>query len=170
MAVTTTDNDIKERLSVAYLTAVSARAGCQFSEVNVDRNRIDGTISPIAGARVKIDLQLKATSSPSFENDHLIFDLDVAAYDALRSTQVQSAQLLVVLALPEDPASWLTADEETLALKKCAYWLNLSGRPTVSNTATVRVRLPRSQILSPEELRHLIERADAKAKSGQTGL
>jgi hypothetical protein len=165
MAVTTTDNDIKERLSVAYVTAVSARAGCQFLEVNVDRNRIDGTISPIAGARVKIDLQLKATSSP-----YLVFDLDVAVYDALRSTQVQSAQLLVVLALPEDSGSWLTADEETLALKKCAYWLSLCGSPAVSNAATVRVRLPRSQILSPEKLRHLIERADAKAKSGQTGL
>jgi hypothetical protein len=63
MVVTTTENDIKERLSIAYVTAVAARAGCQLSEVRVDRNRIDGTISPISGARVKIDVQLKATSA-----------------------------------------------------------------------------------------------------------
>jgi hypothetical protein len=63
MSITTADNDIKERLSVAYVVAVAPRAGCQVAEVLVDRNQIDVTISSIRGARVKIDAQLKSTSA-----------------------------------------------------------------------------------------------------------
>jgi hypothetical protein len=170
MVVTTTENDIKERLSIAYVTAVAARAGCQLSEVRVDRNRIDGTISPISGARVKIDVQLKATSVGILDQNDVVFDLDIATYDALRSTLVQSAQLLVVLILPDDPTDWLVVDEETLALKKCAYWRNLYGEPAASNNTTIRVRLPRSQILGPNELLDLIVKADARACRGQTGI
>ena len=170
MVVTTTENDIKERLSIAYVTAIAARAGCQFGEVNVDRNGIDGTLSPILGARVKIDLQLKATSADVLDYEEVIFDLDVATYDALRSTQVQCAQLLVVFVLPNNPMEWLLVDEEALVLKKCAYWKNLHGEPAVTNNSSVRVRLPRSQILSPDELRSLVVRADANARQGKTGV
>jgi hypothetical protein len=170
MVIATSDNDIKERLSIAYITAVAARAGCQLVEVHVDRNRIDATISAISGTRVKIDVQLKATSADILDANDAVFDLDVAAYNALRSTQVQSAQLLVVLILPDDPANWLTADEQLLALKKCSYWRNLHGEPPVTNTTTVRIRLPRSQIFGPEALRDLMDRADTKARAGHTGI
>ncbi len=30
--ITTSENDIKERLSIAYITAVAARAGCQVKQ------------------------------------------------------------------------------------------------------------------------------------------
>jgi Domain of unknown function (DUF4365) len=97
MAITTVANDIKERLSLAYVTAVAARAGCELIEVHVDRNGIDGTIRAIRGTRVKIDVQLKATAVPTLDNDTIKFDLDVPEYNALRSTHIQSPQLLVVL-------------------------------------------------------------------------
>ena len=102
MTITTAENDVKERLSIAYVTAVAARAGCELMEVHVDRNGIDGTIRAIKGTPVKIDLQLKATSSPIVEGDHVSFDLDVATYNALRTTVVQAPQLLVLLILPDD--------------------------------------------------------------------
>lgn len=170
MTITTSQNDIKERLSVAYLVAVAARAGCQVTEIHVDRNRIDATVSAISGARVKIDIQLKATSAECVNEDMVVYDVDVPTYDALRSEHVQSAQLLVVLLLPDDPTCWLTVDEQALALKKCAYWKNLRGAPATPNSTSIRIRLPRSQIFSPEALRALIERADAKARVGQTGV
>jgi len=111
MTITTVENDIKERLSIAYATAVAARAGCELTEVRVDRNGIDGTIRAIRGTRVKIDVQLKATSSPTFDGNEVVYDLDVAGYNALRSTQIQAPQLLVILALSEKEAHWLLADE-----------------------------------------------------------
>jgi hypothetical protein len=49
-AITTTVTDIQERLSLAYLTAVAAQAGCQVLETKVDRNGVDATIRPVAGA------------------------------------------------------------------------------------------------------------------------
>ena len=170
MSIKTTENDVKERLSIAYVTAVAARAGCQLSEVHVDRNQIDGTISPVMGAKVKIDVQLKATSENIIEPNDIVFDLDVVTYNALRSTHIQSAQLLVILVLPEHPTDWLAADETSLVLKKCAYWKNLFGEPAVLNTTTIRVRLPRLQTFDPATLRNLIKRADENARQGRTGI
>ena len=85
MTITTLENDIKERLSIAYATAVAARAGCELTEVRVDRNGIDVTIRA-RGTKVKIDLQLKATSSGLFDQEMIKFDLDVPGYNSLRST------------------------------------------------------------------------------------
>jgi hypothetical protein len=170
MTITTLDNDIRERLSIAYVTAVAARAGCELTEVHVDRNGIDATIRAIRGTRVKIDLQLKATSSPVLEQDMVKFDLDMPGYNSLRSTQIQAPQLLVVLILPEDGNEWLQADEHSLAFKKCAYWCNLYGMPRVLNTSTVRVSLPRQQMFHPNALRDLMHRAHQKAVAGETGI
>ena len=85
MTITTLESDIKERLSIAYATAVAARAGCELTEVRVDRNGIDVTIRA-RGTKVKIDLQLKATSSGLFDQEMIKFDLDVPGYNSLRST------------------------------------------------------------------------------------
>ena len=170
MPITTTDNDIKERLSVAYMTAVAARIGCEVREFHVQRNGLDVTISAIDGIKAKIDVQLKATSTDCIKATDVVFDLEVETYDELRSVHVQSPQLLVVLVLLEDAAEWLALNEESLVLKRCADWLNLQGRPAVSNTETIRVRLPRSNIFGPEALRNLMERTEARARMGQTGI
>src|SRR5262249_17488817 len=145
MTITT----VEKRLSIAYATAVAARAGCEISETLVDRNVIDVTVKAIRGTKVKIDLQLKATSSPVLEQDVLKFDLDMPEYNSLRSTEIQAPHLLVVLILPEDAGEWLLADELSLAFKKCAYWHNLYGMPEVQNKTSVRVSLPRAQKFHP---------------------
>ena len=170
MAITTAENDIKERMSLAYVTAVAARVGCELSEVKVDRSGIDATIRAIKGTPVKIDIQMKATSSLNLDRETLKFDLDVAGYDHLRSTVIQAPQLLIVLLLPEDGENWLIADEETLAFKKCAYWHNLHGMPETENASTIRVSLPREQMFHPDALRDLMQRAHDKAVQGLTGL
>jgi hypothetical protein len=54
MIITTVENDIKERLSIAYATAVAARAGCELTEVQVDRNAIDATIRAIRAPRSRL--------------------------------------------------------------------------------------------------------------------
>jgi hypothetical protein len=100
----------------------------------------------------------------------IVFDLDVATYDELRSVHAESAQLLVVLVLPEDATEWLALNEESLILKQCAYWHNLHGQPAVGNKETIRVHLPRLNIFGPEALRSLMESADTRARMGQTGI
>jgi hypothetical protein len=62
MAITTSVNDVKERLSVAYATAVAAGAGCQVVKQDIDKTSVDAIVSPISGLKSPIHLQLKATS------------------------------------------------------------------------------------------------------------
>jgi hypothetical protein len=170
MTITTAENDIKERLSIAYATAVTARAGCELTEVRVDRNGIDATIRAIRGTRVKIDIQLKATSSPLIEQESIKFDFDISGYNSLRSTVIQAPQLLVVLVLPQDAEEWLVADAQSLAFKKCAYWSNLCGMPESRNMSTIRLSLPLGQMFHPNALRDLMRRAHQKAVAGETGI
>jgi hypothetical protein len=152
------------------VAAIAARIGCEVREFHVQRNGLDATISAIDGIKAKIDIQLKATSTDCIRETDVVFDLDVGTYDELRSEHVQSPQLLVVLVLPEGASEWLGLNEESLVLKRCAYWLNLQGEPAVSNKATIRVRLPLSNIFGPEALRDLMERTEARARMGQTGI
>jgi hypothetical protein len=110
----------------------------------------------------------RGTSSPTVEADHVLFDLDVATYNVLRTTVVQAPQLLVLLLLPDDSLQWLAGDELSLAFRKCAYWLNLYGEPETTNSTSIRVRLPRTQMFHPTALADLMQRAHAKAVAGQT--
>jgi hypothetical protein len=149
---------------------VAARAGCEITGVEVDRNGIDGTIRAIKGTRVKIDVQLKATSSAEVDATNVKFDLDVGTYNDLRSTHILAPQLLVVLVLPPNADEWLAADEQSLAFKRCAYWLNLYGEPETTNKYTIRVYLPRAQMFHPVALMDLMKKADEKALKGLTGI
>ena len=54
--------DIEERLSIAYVLAVAARAGYTTSERDLDRDGIDLSIQAGGSMRPALDLQLKATS------------------------------------------------------------------------------------------------------------
>jgi hypothetical protein len=169
-AIQTTENDIKERLSVGYLTTVAARAGCQVLHVHVDRNSIDAVVKPIAGAAVQLDIQLKATCELEPRDNSFIYDLPMKNYDDLRNTEVEHAQILVVLDLPKEAAKWITCDEEALLLRRCAYWVNLYGQPHRENVATVRVQIPRANSFTPEALRSLMERRLVMLREGRGGL
>jgi hypothetical protein len=98
------------------------------------------------------------------------FDLEVAEYDILRSTTIQSAKLLIVLALSEDAEEWLRGDEESLILRRCAYWQNLYGRSPVDNKSTIRIHISRTQMFHAQALRELMRRAHEKAILGETGI
>ena len=100
MFVTTGLNDIKERLSVAYLAAVTARAGYQISHLSIDKQSIDATVRPITGRKLSVDFQLKATSAECIGDLHVIFDLSVNNYDHLRDTKCTALHYLMVLVLP----------------------------------------------------------------------
>jgi Domain of unknown function (DUF4365) len=166
--ITTIDNDIKERLCIAYVTAVAARAGCQIVETPVDRNKVDVTISAIQGTPVKIDVQCKATSADILRDDHVAFALEVETYDKLRSTLILAPQLLVVLVLPPDRSDWLNANEDSLVARQCAYWLNLAGEPPTANLSTITVHLPRAQVFNPLALTTLMNAAHTRLEQGLT--
>lgn len=165
--ITTVATDIEERLSLAYVTAVAARAGCQVAEPKVDRNGIDATIRPISGAPVQIDIQLKAVTTNIRINGgaDLSFQLDAATYDKLRRTDVQSPQLLVVYEMPSEQDLWLAVEPEKAALQKGAFWVDLRGRLPVT-TATTAIHLSGNSLFDHNAIRDILSQAHKLALKG----
>lgn len=168
--IETTENDIKERLSVGVVTLIAARAGCEIIEYKVDRTSRDLTISPIAGAPVSIDVQLKSTVNLVHANNLVKFDLDVKNYNDLRKTDVAVARILVVVDLHGDPARWVRMTSNHTIFDKCAYWLSLYGAPATSNKTRIRVDIPKGQVLTPTELEQIIERRYQRIQGQHGGL
>lgn len=165
--ITTATTDIQERLSLAYITAVAARAGCQIIESKVDRNGIDATIRPIAGAPVQIDIQLKAVSSNIRINGGatLSFQLDTPTHDKLRRTDAQAPQLLVVYEMPAAQDLWLGVQPTMTTLQHAAYWIDLRGKPPVT-TASTAVHLPAANLFDHKAIMDILDRAHARALDG----
>jgi hypothetical protein len=159
MAITTSENDIKERLSIAFVSAVAAHAGCQIVQWHIDKLSIDGTIRAVSGSRACVDVQLKATSQNIIDGDKVFFDLPIKNYDDLREEAQTHPHYLVVLHLPGRLKSWLKLSTTQLAIRGVAYWGNLVGLEASANQAARRVRMPTSQRFTPESLRDMINRA-----------
>lgn len=166
----TADSDIKERLSVAYVSAIAGRIGCQVSETKVDRMGIDVTISAIKGTKAKIDAQIKATSSPIISGTDLKFDLDVPVYDHLRSTQISAGQILIVVVLHAANTKWLKTVNGGISLRKNAYWVNLAGEGPAATPSTTRITIPLANRFDEVSLKTLFDVAHARCIAGQTGL
>lgn len=150
----------KERLSIAYISAVAAKAGFDLLETRIDVDSVDGILKGAEGLRPQIDFQAKATSRDILRSDHLSYPLSKKNYDDLRAETVVP-RLLVVFLMPSDDTQWLSLTEDELVLRNCAYWMSLRGRPSVDNESSVTVHLPRSQVFDESQLRVLMMRAES---------
>lgn len=169
MFVTTGLNDIKERLSVAYLATVTGRAGYQISHLDLDKQSVDAIVRPVSGRKLSVDFQLKATSTDCVRETDVVFDLPLNNYDDLRDTKCTALYYLMVLVLPKEEESWVHQNEQRLLLNSCAYWLDLRGKEPSSNKETIRVFIPRNQILDAAALVAIMGAADRLTSSGKEG-
>ena len=71
-----------------------------------------------------MDFQLKASYDYRLRDDHIAYDLDVHNYNVLAEAEGIPA-VLILFAMPSDPALWLDQSEQELQLRHCAYWLSL---------------------------------------------
>jgi hypothetical protein len=159
-------NDLKAAFSTAYVRAMTHAAGYFTQDPNRDRDGdgvdleifsrdIHGTIrSP------SLHLQLKATAD-TLTGDPFPFDIEVKNYDELRSTSLQVPRILVVVNVPKNQTDWSKCSPRQLVLKRCAYWLSLRGEPPTTNTSTIRVSLPRAQMLDAAAIDAIMQRIRA---------
>lgn len=152
-------NQRKARFSLAYISAVAARAGYQVCEPVVDDDSVDGILIGQAGRRPRIEFQAKASSRELLQEHHLAFPLSIKNYNDLRA-EVIVPRLLVVVLMPEQPEAWLHHSEEQLCLRHCGYWFSLANQPDTENTTTVTIHLPRHQRFDSEALHALMTRAE----------
>ncbi len=156
-------NDLKSEFSHAYVRAVAHAAGYFVHEANrsYDADGVDLTLfsrSPAGTVRSpRLDLQLKATAATVAESP-FPYDLDVKNYDELRSEQLQVPRILVVVSVPDTTASWVTATEDELVLRRCGYWKSLRGEAATVNRATVRIRIDRSACFHVDQVKAIMDR------------
>ena len=161
MTALLTVSDQKEQLSLAYVTALAARAGFATSVPVPDRDSVDLSVHAGGPRRPALDLQLKATATLQSPQEGFVpFQLQIKNYDDLR-INAQTPRLLVVLELPADESRWMTVTAEELALRRRAYWLSLRGFPDPDRAGqqTVTVRIPEGNLLDVDALRDLMEQS-----------
>ena len=158
------ESAIKERLSVAYVSAVVARCGmiCKDNSGNLDVG-IDVEIQKvnqlpnrkIVPTGYILHGQIKATTTSELHGDMVTYDLDADAYNKLVSFEGGVA-ILILFCLPVDPYEWLYVDEAQFILRNCCYWTYLAGEPTQNNRSQ-RIRISRSRLFTPEVVPQLLE-------------
>jgi hypothetical protein len=153
----------QEAFSRAYLHAVAAAAGFRVQEgAQPDDDSVDLTLAARGpGGTVrspKLDVQLKCQRGLPPAGPSWPFDLKAKNHEDLRHADLQVPRILVVVAVPEELNDWLHHDEEHMLMRYCAWWVSLRGADASSNTATVRVQVPRAQRLDVAGLTGIMSR------------
>jgi Domain of unknown function (DUF4365) len=159
----------QESLSQAYVHALAGAAGLNLApRTNYDYG-IDGAFHPIRivnGARVPsafpVEYQMKATTDWRHEDKFVVYDLEARAHRFLTDREPrQPMAILILLCLPKDEADWLDGCEEHLRLRNCCYWFRPEDPPT-TNVSSIRIRVPRVNVLTPDALKGIMAVARAE--------
>ena len=161
--------NIESELSYAYLHSVACAAGmsCKQGDRHDDGEGVDAEIN-YRGAttheyitHVQLNIQLKTTIKPvgNYEEFFTYYLHGAKRYEKLRVKNSPIYKLLVVLFLPTEINDWLLCTEEQLILKNAAYWVNLYGADVCTNDSGVTVYLPKMNLLTPDELKKIVDLA-----------
>ncbi|MCB9567807.1 MAG: DUF4365 domain-containing protein [Myxococcales bacterium] len=145
----------KEEFSKAYVQAIAAACGFTVGTWSQDHGCIDVTLrSP---EKASIDLQLKASSRENIAHGgHLSVQVERTHYDQMRAERVSQPHYLVLLWMPKDEDAWLSQSQEELVLRKCAYYVLMTGKPpATADDPTVQV--PLSQVFTAQALKSIME-------------
>ena len=133
--------DWMEQFQISYVRAVAAAAGCAVvGEPNVD-DGIDIVLSHRSPSHagsggVYLEVQLKATSAVVTSKTKVVSaTMRAERYAEHIDTNPNLHRIVVVMSMPGDQASWVTASRDNLLIRHCAYWVNLSGSPAASAAA-----------------------------------
>lgn len=155
----------KESLSRAYVTAVVGRARHQLIWGREYDYGVDGSVRILEarGNRIRetglgFDFQSKTTVDWSLVGTDIVYDLQADAYNNLVERAGSGAMpfLLILLCLPMDEDIWLSVSADELIVRRCAYWCKVDGDLT-PNTATQRIRVPNSNVLTPEAVARVLQ-------------
>lgn len=149
----------KERFSRAWVVAAAAAANFTYEIVADDERGVDMTVH---SNEHTLDFQLKATSKPDVQDNFLVHDLDVRTYNLLRSQQRSGYGVLAVIIVADDTAAWHVMDHGGTSLTRSAYYLPLFGMPSTPNAATIRLRVPMSNLLTPGAMQAMMDAQAAR--------
>lgn len=153
----------KEQFQFAYIAALSAHAGLNRGQFDVDDDSVDLTLQGKGFNGVirnpQIQLQLKCSSRDLVADGMIKFQLSKKNYDDLRGHNVVAPRYLVVLMVPQEPAKWILHRDDCMALHHLCFWTSLRDAPISHNVASVTVHIPLSQRLTTDVLRDMMKAA-----------
>lgn len=158
-------NLCKEQISIAYTHAVATAARCKLQDVKIDDHGVDGILMQTPPddllGNVRIDVQLKCTASDDIKDDYIPFPLPRFNYDNLRGAHRLDPAILIVMTVPPDLESWVSQNEESLTVVRCAYWMSLRGFPAIDQGSKT-VHVPRENVFNVESLLGMMDRASRR--------
>lgn len=149
-----------EEISKAYVHAVAAACGFTVGGWSQDHECLDATVCGPGRRKPKIDLQVKATTqSRLVRAEHISWQLSSEHYDAMSYAMAANPHYLVVLLLPDDANESIAHDIEHLIIRKCAYWILMTGRPAAT-VAHPTIAIPLTQVFNPQALMQAMAAAE----------
>ena len=153
----------QESLSLAYLHALSGKAGVNLRVDRVYDYGVDGSLLPVVirgNRRVEsgfhLDFQFKSSVNWQHDGPDVVYDLEAKTYNDLVTRDPAAVRcVLLLLCLPADNVLWLESSENQMILRHCCYWSILEGEET-PNTGTKRIRIPRANLLTIEEVQKML--------------
>ena len=150
-----TEKQQKEQFSIAYIYALAAQAGINRYSLAVDDDSIDVGFASELLKRPRVELQLKCSAVCEHNEQEYRFPLKIKNYNDLQGESI-IPRYLVLLVVPTDVCDWTSLTSEQLTLRKAAYWVSLADLGETENTATVTVSIPKSNRLTAETFRELL--------------
>lgn len=159
---TTPESKNKEKISVAYLHALCAKLGFNIGIYNHDDDSVDMSLAAKGQygktRSPKVDLQLKCTSKPKFEDADLSYVVKKKNFDDL-SCETMAPRYLVVAVIPNEIEEWLIEDADSLLLKVSSYWFCLRGMDIDSDATSKTIKIPRSQKFGVDVLARMMSQS-----------
>lgn len=159
-------NQQKELFSTAFVKAIAAQIGFRTAIPDVDDDSIDviikgrGFFAPIRNPQLEV--QLKCTATDDESSDTLKFNLSIKNYNDLRGNDLLSPRYLFVHVVPKEPIDWLVHEERFAKLSHCCCWVSIKDHPDTTNTTSVTIDIPKSQLLTSESMLSLMEMASVR--------
>jgi hypothetical protein len=150
---------------MSYVSAVIASSGfapntiAKDYGVDLEVRRIGNHGSKRVDLGVMLEFQLKASINWETKDSHVIFDLEADAYNRLvfRRDNASTPCILILCCLPKEESNWLNVCEDELVIRKCCYYHFIDGKET-TNSSSIRIKIPRTQLLTPQSIHELKER------------
>jgi hypothetical protein len=156
----TDENSLQGDYGEAWLRVVAASCGLlhgrpttldlEKADVElVQRGQWNGVWHPTVKVQVKTTIDLRE------EEGHLLYNLDIDTYNALRRDNETVRRVLAVFRLPRRGEKVRLLRSGTL-LAGCGAWASLEGLPATANVASQVVRLPLSNTIDRPGLERML--------------
>lgn len=140
---------VQEELSYAYVHAVCSQAGCIARRTPPPAYSTDMDItymSSVCGSQcdvASVKVQLKASYAARVSGNYVKLKMEMSDYSKLTFAS-KDPKILILFLMPRNVHQWVTTTEDLLAMKKCAYWLDMRSYSPIKNKENVILNIPRA--------------------------